>query len=708
MGEALSAAGRVGPDVLAVDWSGRATGAARHLWLARVRDGVLVELAAGRSREELVAELVAEHDAAPARALVVGFDFAFSLPAWYVRRRGARSARALWDQLDEDGERLIARCPPPFWGRPGRPRPELEAHFRATELSTPAVGGLRPKSVFQIGGAGTVGTGSLRGMPLLARLQNGGFSIWPFDPPGPATVVEIYPRLFTGPVAKRDGAQRRRYLAESRWDLPAALAELAASSEDAFDAAISALAMAEHLGELRQLTPSTDPVTRLEGAVWVPAALRASVPPSTPMARTARPGGRRAGTTRRPGPPPSASSTGTPTSAGPLAGVVVADFSRVLAGPLATMLLGDLGATVVKVERPGVGDDTRQWGPPFAGSESTYFLSVNRNKFSVALDLGVAAERRTARRLAERADVLVENLRPGRLDELDLGYADLARANPGLVYCSISGFGTGAGADLAGYDFVVQAMGGLMSITGPATGPPQKVGVAIVDVVTGLHAVIGILSALHHREATGVGQRVEVNLLSSLLFSLVNQASGYLNAGVVPVAMGNEHPSVVPYETIPARDGLVALAVGNDGQFRSLCEVLGRPEMASDDRFATNAARVEHRGALVQAIGAAFAERDAAEWIDRLRRAGIASSTVNDVAQAFAEAAALGLAPIVRPGHDTAPASVAHPIGFSDSPPSYRRPPPALGADTERVLAWLAGEIEELDPGPGPPGSPVP
>jgi hypothetical protein len=259
-------------EVIAVDWSGRARGAAGHIWTARVRDGALVELAAGRSREAVVAALVDEQAADPGRGVVVGFDFAFSLPAWYLAARGAGSARALWDQLARDAEDLLARCPPPFWGRPGRPRPDLEGHFRATELGAPAVGGHRPKSVFQIGGAGTVGTGSLRGMPLLARLQDAGFAIWPFDPPGPATVVEIYPRLFTGPVAKRDLAARRRYLAAAPWPIPHDVVQRVAANEDAFDAAISALAMAGHAEELERLAPSADPLTALEGAVWIPEA----------------------------------------------------------------------------------------------------------------------------------------------------------------------------------------------------------------------------------------------------------------------------------------------------------------------------------------------------------------------------------------------------------------------------------------------------
>ena len=389
---------------------------------------------------------------------------------------------------------------------------------------------------------------------------------------------------------------------------------------------------------------------------------------------------------------------------GPLAGCLVADFSRVLAGPLATMLLGDLGATVVKVEHPH-GDDTRQWGPPFKGAESTYFLSVNRNKRSVVLDLTTPEGAADARSLAERATVLVENFRPGRLARFGLGYEQLAAANPGLVYCSISGFGGAGtpGADLAGYDFVVQAMAGLMDITGPEGGPPTKVGVAVVDVLTGLHAAVGILAALGARHESGRGQLVEVNLMSSALASLVNQASAYLNAGTVPRAMGNRHPSIAPYETLAAKDGALAVAVGNDGQFRLLCTAIGAGGLADDERFSTNPARVAHRDQLVRHLESLLTTRPAAEWVDVLRAAGVPCGPVNDVAAAFADAERLGLDPVVeQPSGDGGDVrSVASPLGLSASPVTYRRPPPPLGRDTEEVLAWLR------TPAPGAPLDPA-
>ena len=384
---------------------------------------------------------------------------------------------------------------------------------------------------------------------------------------------------------------------------------------------------------------------------------------------------------------------------GALAGCLVADFSRVLAGPLATMILGDLGATVVKVEHPH-GDDTRQWGPPFKGAESTYFLSVNRNKRSVVLDLATPEGASDARRLAERATVLVENFRPGRLARFGLGYDQLAATNPGLVYCSISGFGGAGtpGADLAGYDFVVQAMAGLMDITGPEGGPPTKVGVAVVDVLTGLHAAVGILAALGARQPSGRGQLVEVSLMSSALASLVNQASAYLNTGTVPRAMGNRHPSIAPYETLATMDGVLAVAVGNDGQFRLLCKAIGDDAIADDERFATNPARVAHRDELVRQLETRLGARPAAEWVALLRAVGVPCGPVNDVAAAFADAQRLGLEPVVeQPGDDGDDdgddggevRSVASPLKLSWAPVSYRRPPPTLGHDTDEVVAWL-------------------
>jgi crotonobetainyl-CoA:carnitine CoA-transferase CaiB-like acyl-CoA transferase len=368
----------------------------------------------------------------------------------------------------------------------------------------------------------------------------------------------------------------------------------------------------------------------------------------------------------------------------------VADFSRVLAGPFATMLLGDLGADVVKVEHPDGGDETRAWGPPFSGGHSTYYLAVNRNKRSVVLDLKDEHGRRAARALAGRADVLVENFKAGSMERLGLGYEDLARDNPGLVWCSISGFGRGAGAALPGYDFLVQAMSGLMSITGPADGEPTKVGVALVDVLTGLYAIAGILAALRERDRTGRGQQVEVSLLGSALASLVNQASSYLCTGRPPRAMGNRHPSITPYETLATADRPLVVAVGNDGQFARLCRVLGVPEAADDARFATNAARVANRDALAALLEQALAPRGAAEWVDALRESGVACGLVNDVGEAFALAERLGLDP------------VADPIALSATPAGYRLAPPALGQHTAEVLRWL-GVPAPGDPGPVTP-----
>ena len=359
-----------------------------------------------------------------------------------------------------------------------------------------------------------------------------------------------------------------------------------------------------------------------------------------------------------------------------LDGIVVADFSRVLAGPYATMLLGDLGAEVVKVERPGSGDDTRSWGPPWRGEQSTYFASVNRNKSSVTLDLSDPDDLARARALAERADVLVENFKPGAFDRLGLGYQSLSEANPGLVYCSISGFGTAGGADLAGYDLLVQAVGGLMSITGSSPDEPVKVGVALVDVITGLHAAVGVLAALHERESSRRGQRVEVNLLSSLLSGMVNQSSGYVGAGFVPGIMGNRHPSIAPYESYPTADRPMVIAVGNDRQFRSCATVLGHPEWADDPRFATNPARVENRLELFELMCRQLSAKGAETWFAELSGVGVPCGPIHDVAGAFQLAERLGLAPVADAAGEP---TVANPIGLSRTPPTYRMAPPALG-----------------------------
>lgn len=383
----------------------------------------------------------------------------------------------------------------------------------------------------------------------------------------------------------------------------------------------------------------------------------------------------------------------------PLDGVLVADFSRVLAGPLATMTLADLGAEVVKVERPGTGDDTRQWGPPWTEHASSYFECVNRSKRSIALDLRDPEDLAVARELATRADVLVENFLTGTLDRLGLGYAELRELNPRLVYCSVTGFGSGAGAALPGYDFVVQALGGLMSITGAPDGDPTKVGVALVDVLTGKDAVIGILAALRERELSGEGQRIEVNLLSSLLGSLVNQASAYLTTGRSPGRMGNQHPSIAPYETLRCRDGLLALACGNDGQFTRIAEVLGRPELAAGPvpgaagpdasvPLVTNPDRVTHRRELVAALEEVLVTEDAATWVERLNAVGIAAGAVNDVGAALAFAQELGLAPTVAVGGGH-PDQVRHPVTWSRSRLPAPTPPPDLGEHSTEIRAHL-------------------
>ncbi|HEX6445938.1 MAG TPA: CoA transferase, partial [Streptosporangiales bacterium] len=312
---------------------------------------------------------------------------------------------------------------------------------------------------------------------------------------------------------------------------------------------------------------------------------------------------------------------------GPLDGVVVADFSRVLAGPYATMLLGDLGATVVKVEPPA-GDETRRWGPPWAGDgTSTYYLGVNRNKYGVALDLATEAGRADAVALASRADVLIENFRSGSLDRFGLGYAEVSARNPGLVYCSITGFG--GESRLPGYDVVVQAASGLMSVTGDPDGEPSKVGVAIADVVTGLHAALAIVSALHGRQRTGRGQRVEVNLLSSMLSALVNASSAYAETGEPPTRMGNRHPSICPYEPFPTADKPLVIAAGNDAHFAALCTELGIPELAGDPRFATNKDRVAHREEVTAALAERLTARPAAYWAERLAAVGVPCGPVN-------------------------------------------------------------------------------
>jgi crotonobetainyl-CoA:carnitine CoA-transferase CaiB-like acyl-CoA transferase len=380
------------------------------------------------------------------------------------------------------------------------------------------------------------------------------------------------------------------------------------------------------------------------------------------------------------------------TSEAPLAGILVADFSRVLAGPLATMTLADLGARVIKVERPEVGDETRSWGPPFSVSGSTYFESVNRNKDSVCLDLTDPGDLDLARELIARADVVVENFKPGGMEKLGLGYDAVRATNPRVVYASISGFGSAGGRDLLGYDFVVQALGGLMSITGEADGAALKVGVALVDVLTAKDAVAGILAALLRRQSTGAGALLELNLLSSLQGSLANQAQAHLGAGVIPGRLGNTHPSIAPYETLECSDGPIAVACGNDSQFRRLAEVLGSPQLAGDPRFLTNALRVTNRPTLVPLLEERLRQRGAAEWQRRLTEAGVPAGRVGTIADGIELAESLGLEPTIEV-FDASGVAVAtqvrHPISWSPPITRHNSAPPLLGQQDAAVREWL-------------------
>jgi crotonobetainyl-CoA:carnitine CoA-transferase CaiB-like acyl-CoA transferase len=386
-----------------------------------------------------------------------------------------------------------------------------------------------------------------------------------------------------------------------------------------------------------------------------------------------------------------------PSNPGPLAGLVVADFSRVLAGPYCTMLLADLGADVIKVESPA-GDDTRRWMPPTTqDGVSTYYLAINRGKRSVALDLRDPGDLAAAQELARRADIFVQNFKPGGLDRFGLDYGSVSAANPRIIYASISGFGAGLGRDLPGYDLMVQAMSGLMSLTGDPDGPPYRAGISLFDVIAGLHTAIAILAALHHRSATGEGQHVEANLMSSALSGMVNQTSAYAAGGVVPFRMGNSHPSLFPYEPLPTADGDLIVTAGNDAQFRKLCEVLGAPDLADDPRFVTNAGRTANRDELRPLLAERLATGTSADWFSALIAAGVPCGPINTVDDGIAFASGIGLEPVISAGEgDNAVPSIRHPVDYSATPASYPLPPPALDEHGKQVRAWLAGS-------PGPP-----
>jgi crotonobetainyl-CoA:carnitine CoA-transferase CaiB-like acyl-CoA transferase len=374
----------------------------------------------------------------------------------------------------------------------------------------------------------------------------------------------------------------------------------------------------------------------------------------------------------------------------PLAGIRVADFSRVLAGPLATMLLADLGADVIKVERPGTGDDTRGWGPPFVGEDAAYFLALNRNKRSVVLDLGTKEGAAAAHKLAISSDVLVENFRPGLMARFGLDHDSLARTHPGIVYCSLTAFGEeGEAAAKPGYDIIVQALSGLMSFTGHPGGEPTKVGVALLDVICGLYAANGIQAALLGRQATGLGGRVSVSLFDASVAALVNQAANFLLGGVVPRPMGNAHPNIVPYQLFDSADRPFILAAGNDRLFARTCEVIGLPLLAQDARFATNGSRVRNREELIPLLQEAFSRRPAVEWLASLEEASVPCAPVRRVDEVFGSPEGTAMVQDVDDPARGLLRLVADPIRLSGTLAEVRSPPPRLGEHTEEVLREL-------------------
>jgi crotonobetainyl-CoA:carnitine CoA-transferase CaiB-like acyl-CoA transferase len=386
---------------------------------------------------------------------------------------------------------------------------------------------------------------------------------------------------------------------------------------------------------------------------------------------------------------------------GPLTGIRVFDMSRVLAGPSCAQLLGDLGADVIKVERPGEGDDTRKWGPPYLKdaegrdtTESAYYLAANRAKRSLTLDFTKPAGRDLARRLIARSDVLIENYKVGTLAKYRLGHAELCAEFPRLVYCSITGFGqTGPYAPRAGYDYLIQAMGGIMSVTGESAGEPMKVAVAIADLMTGMYSTVAILAALRHRDATGDGQHIDMALLDTQVAWLANLGQGYLTSGELPARLGNAHATVVPYQVFKTADNHIVLAIGNDGQFRKFCDFAGAPTLASDPRFATNPARICNRAELIPEMTTILARQTSGYWIDELERIGVPCGPINNLAEVFADPHVRARGMTVELPHPAAgwkpTPLIANPIKFSKTPVSYDRAPPTLGQHTDEILKEL-------------------
>ena len=389
----------------------------------------------------------------------------------------------------------------------------------------------------------------------------------------------------------------------------------------------------------------------------------------------------------------------------PLAGIRIFDLTRILAGPTCTQLLGDLGADVIKVERPGIGDDTRSWGPPYVKdadgndtSESAYYLSANRNKRSITIDLGSAEGVALAKRMIAKCDVLIENFKVGSLAKLGLGHDDLKDAFPGLVYCSVTGFGqTGPYAERTGYDFLAQGLGGIMSVTGAPDGEPMKVGVGIADVMTGMYASTAILAALRHRDATGEGQHIDTCLLDTQVSWLINEGTNYLVSGKIPTKLGNEHPNIVPYKVFGTSDGYVILAVGNDRQFQGWCECAGADDLAVDPDFATNPLRIVNRKRLYDAMPAYMESKTTAEWLSVLAAAKVPCSPVNNIKQVFENEQVQAREMRIEMDHPKAGTGkvplIGNPLKMSATPPQYRKAPPVLGQHTDEILA----EMLDLD-----------